>query len=196
MNEAFTVIDFETTGVVKNYPNEPWQIAMVTFRDGKLDLQDVFESLLRVGDRPFNLYAPGRHQQLREQILNAPSMSDIWPLMTPYLLNRPLVAHNAATEKKMLGSAFPMHRFGPWIDTLTLSRRLFPKLASHKLEDLIVTFKLKDQVDRICPGREAHDALYDTVGTGLLLQAMLRTPAYQGLSGRELSELKASMVRR
>ena len=57
---GFTVIDFETTGVVDGYENEPWQIGMVAFRDGKVQPEQQFDSLLRIGDRPVSAYAP-RH---------------------------------------------------------------------------------------------------------------------------------------
>ena len=58
---TFTVIDFEGTGSVKGYPDEPWQIGLVQIRNGKLCPETNLESLLQVGERPFNRYAPGRH---------------------------------------------------------------------------------------------------------------------------------------
>ena len=48
------VVDFEGTGVVEGYPDEPWQVGMVRVRGGRVVVGEQFESLLRVGDRPFS----------------------------------------------------------------------------------------------------------------------------------------------
>lgn len=71
---TYTVVDFEGTGVVKGYTDEPWQIGMVLFENGHVVSERKYSSLLHVGKRPFNRYAPGRHAQLREQIEKAPHL--------------------------------------------------------------------------------------------------------------------------
>ncbi|HSR87744.1 MAG TPA: hypothetical protein VLL07_02225, partial [Pontiella sp.] len=95
-----TVLDYETTGTLRGFRNEPWQIGMVTFKNGKIDAGSLFESFLRVDiNRPFNPHAPGRHALLRDEIAEAPPPHELWPDIMPRITNHPLCAHNTATEK-------------------------------------------------------------------------------------------------
>src|SRR5574344_292067 len=158
---CLAVVDFETTGSVAGYPVEPWQIGVVRMRDGKIRADEAFESLLRVGDRPFNPRAPGRHAQLRAKLAVAPTPGELWPELTAWVAGVPLVAHNAGTERSVLTRLAPLHRMGPWIDTLALSRHAFPALASKALEDVTAALGVDGRVRALCPGRDAHDALYD-----------------------------------
>ena len=183
---TLTVLDFETTGVVSGYPNEPWQIGAVRFRGGKVVASESLDLLLRVGDRPFNPKAPGQHHKLREEIAKAETLAEIWPSLTADWLQGALVAHNASVERNVLHQAAPMHRMGPWIDTLKLARLAYPDEESHKLEDLTDRLGLADEVRRLCPGKEAHDALYDSVACGLLLQHLLELPGWEQVTIEEL----------
>jgi DNA polymerase III subunit epsilon len=184
-----TVFDFETTGTLQGFENEPWQIGMVSLRQGRVDATTMFESLLRVdGTRPFNRHAPGRHAQLRTEIAAAPTMQDIWPQIGRRLTACPLCAHNVGTEKKFARRAVPMHRLGPWVDTLKLARRAWPGCRSYALEDLVHELSLQERLLSLCPGREAHDALYDAVASALMLEYLLRQSGWERVTLFHLSE--------
>lgn len=173
---AFAAIDFETTGSVSGYPVEPWQVGVVLCTPGE---EPVFwESLLRVGPRPFHPRAPGRHAQLREALARAPSLEECLTELRSLLAGIPLLAHNAATEKKCLQQSLPMERFGPWLDSLKLSRAAWPTLPSHKLEDLLHILNLGPQMQTRFPERAAHDALYDAWGSSLIFSHLLQQPAW------------------
>jgi DNA polymerase III epsilon subunit-like protein len=176
---TITVLDFEGTGAVKGFPDEPWQIGLVQLVNGKLEPDTQFESLLRVGDRPFNRYAPGRHAQLREEMKAAPDLQALWPQLRDKVEGPPLVAHNAATENRYLMQAFPLHPPRQWIDTLKLVRIAYPKLRSHKLEDLIARMQLTNRLQAFAPGRTSHDALYDAIACALLLEKLLQLPGWE-----------------
>ena len=184
------VIDFETTGSVPSYPNEPWQVGMVRMRGGVVDADKCFDSLLRVGDRPFNPHAPGNHHLYREKIARAPSIEDLWPELEAWWVGTPLVAHNAGTEKKVMVQAAPLHSFGPWIDTLKLVRGAYPDLASHALEDVLTVLNLESRVVALCPGRESHDALYDAVGCAVLLEHLLGLDGWGTLEVEDLVRVR------
>ncbi len=179
---SITAVDFETTGAVPGYVNEPWEIGLVTLRDGAIDRDSAFGSLLRVGPRPFNPRAPGRHALVRGELATAPRLADLWPRLSPRLTGTPLAAHNIPTEKAVLRRAAPMHRFGPWIDTLTLARAAYPDLPSHALEDVLATLGLLSEVQALSPGGAPHMALFDAIGSAVLLAHLLRQPAWRGLS--------------
>jgi DNA polymerase III epsilon subunit-like protein len=83
----------------------------------------------------------------------------------------------------------PMHRLGIWIDTLRIARKVWPGCPSYALEDLIVMLDLKERVDKVCPGREAHDALYDAVASAALLEHLLAQPEWCNVTVYELASL-------
>lgn len=187
-DSEITVLDYESTGSLSGYANEPWQIGMVSLAGGKVNAESMFESLLRVGaDRPFNPHAPGRHAALRGAISAAPTPQELWPQVEPRLAGRPLCAHNVATEKKFIRAMAPMHLFGPWIDTLRIARKVWPGCPSYALGELVARLGLKSRIDALCPGAEAHDALYDAVASAMLLEHLLEQPGWGGVTIGELA---------
>lgn len=185
-----TVLDFESTGSVDGYDVEPWQIGMVRVRQGSLDQTDTVDRFLQVGDRPFNPRAPGRYARVRDKLRAAPRLPELWPELQPWLHRVPLAAHNIGTEKGFLRTAAPLHRFGPWIDTLKLSRIAYPDLPSHALEDLVPQLGLDATVREACPDREPHDALFDAVACAVLLQHLLHSPGWEAFTVEHLSRLR------
>ncbi|MDF7798202.1 3'-5' exonuclease [Pontiellaceae bacterium B1224] len=178
-NARITVLDYETTGSVRGFPTEPWQIGIVTLDGGKVDPDTMYESLLRVeANRPFNPHAPGRHALLRDEIAVAPTPQELWLQVRSRLTEFPLCAHNVGTEKKFIRLMAPMHQFGIWIDTLRIARKVWPGCASYALDDLIVMLDLKPEIDALCDGKEAHDALYDAVASAKLLEHLLAQPGW------------------
>ena len=180
-------VDFETTGPVPGYPNRPWQIGMAPIGGGAIRSGSLFSSLINVGARPFNKYAPGRHAQLRGEIAAAPTMSELCPTILPMLTGKFIVAHNAGTERAALAAAAPLHKFGPWLDTLALARAVWQSPDSYTLEDLCARHNLSAAVSALCPGLAPHDALYDAVACAALFLLIRRQPGWKELSLEELA---------
>lgn len=191
----FAVLDFECTGSTAGYPDQPWQLGLVLVNGGSLDAAPRFGTLLQVGRRPFNPYAPGRHAQLREALAIAPRLADLWPLLNPWLVGRPLVAHHAATEQRFLEEAFPLHPFGPWIDTLELVRIAYPRLPTHRLDGLVPALGLAPRVEALCPGLAPHDAEYDAVACAALLEHLLALPHWRGVTVDDLAAARSGWAR-
>ena len=179
---TIAVMDFESTGVVGNLPDEPWQIGVVELAAGRVAPGRCYKRLLRVGERPFSPYAPGRYRDVTHAIHEAPELASLWGELRPWLAGRPLAAHNIATERRFVRRAFPLHRLGPWVDTLKLVRLVHPELPTHKLEDVTVKLELDARVRELCPGREAHDALYDATACAVLLEHLLSLPSWRNVS--------------
>ena len=181
----FVSLDFETTGVVKGFPNEPWQLGLVAIEDGRPVAESKWETWFRVAaDRPFSPRTPGRWAELRETLDAAPEFMDVWPDISDRLLGVPLVAHNASTERTILVKRAPLTPFGPWIDTLRIVRKVWPLMASFALGDLIRTFGLQTKVDALCPGRTWHDALYDACAGAILcchVMSILKVNSHEDL---------------
>ncbi|HPB10660.1 MAG TPA: hypothetical protein PLT74_05315, partial [Kiritimatiellia bacterium] len=73
----------------------------------------------------------------------------------------------------------PLHRLGPWVDTLTLVRHTYPSLASNALDEVTDALSLRARVETLCPGRAAHDALYDACACAALLEHVLSLPGWE-----------------
>ena len=132
----------------------------------------------------------GEADAFLDQLDVAPEPAVLWPRWTPWLLSRPLAAHNASTEKKILKKLAPLHRFGPWLDTLVLARHLLPAATDHTLSAACTALGLLDRLAALCPGRTWHDALYDAFASALLLEHALSTPPFDTLPLSVLSALR------
>ncbi len=184
---CFAAVDFETTGAVAGYPVEPWQVGIVRLRAGRVCEGESFESLLRVGERPFNPRAPGRHASLRKELAEAPAPGELWPQLSGWVTGLPLVAHNVGTERGVLSRLAPLHRLGPWVDSLALVRHAYPALGSKALEDVVSALGLAPRVRALCPGRGAHDALYDAFACAALLEHLLGLPGWERVTVEALA---------
>jgi len=187
----FMAIDFESTGVISGYPDEPWQIGIIPISNGEPDITEAYESYIYVdSERPFNPFVPGSWRLVRDQLECAPSMDGLLPVLNDRIMNVTLVAHNASTEKKIFRNAWPLHRPGPWVDTLKLSRMAFPELGNHNLGNVIYELGLQDRVDACVPGREAHDALYDAAASAVFLCYLLQQPGWENVTVDDLVNAK------
>lgn len=184
-------IDFETTGSAPGFLNSPWQIGIVPIVDGRLCPEEAFTALLRVpAEQPFNPMTPGRWAQLREELAVSPTLPELWEQLRPMLSGIPLVAHNAATERSILRQYLPLEEFGPWIDTLAISRRAYPALGDYKLENLVPALGLEQEFSAHCPGLAPHDALYDAFACGALLTSLLQAPGWDQATIANLTSLR------
>lgn len=163
----FAAIDFESAGTAPGLTDEPVQIAVVQWNLNKPEV--VLNSHLRPS-RPVTWAAKQVHGISDDQLQNAPRLLDLWPDIQSSMKGRWIVAHGAATEKRFL-RIFPLHGFGPWVDTLVLSRAIYPTLPSHSLGDAISSLGLEDQMR--LPGFRWHDAASDAFATLVLLDHLI-----------------------
>lgn len=170
-----TVVDFETTGSVPGWPNEPWQIGLARLGPSGIVPGSQFSAFFRIDpSRPFSPRAPGRWAAMRGELAAAPSPLELWGEISPRLSGTPLAAHNVSTERTVLRRLAPLTSFGPWVDSLSETRKRFPGFGSYALGDLIAEFGLGSAVEAAAPGGTWHDALYDACASAVLL-AFLRT---------------------
>ena len=136
----YVALDFETTGVVAGFPNEPWQLGLVVIEDGQILPETKWETYFRVdAARPFSPRAPGRWAELRTELAAAPSFMEIWPELSKRLVGQPLVAHNARFDEGCLRAVFRVYQMDypeyEFYDTLWASRRHFGhSLPNHQLQ--------------------------------------------------------------
>ena len=174
----FAAIDFESAGVIKGDTDTPIQIGIAVMPGLDVAAMASFVSYLHT-DRPVTWQASQVHGITTADLAGAPTMLSLWPEVKARLGGRLVVAHGAGTEKRFL-RAYPMHGFGPWVDTLQLARRFWPGVRDYSLETLIAAGGLQDDLNAACPGRRFHDALYDAVASLLVLRHLI---LHAGLAG-------------
>lgn len=180
---TFTAIDFESAGTAPGKTDAAVQIGTCTWNCEE-GVSDIWISYIHT-DQDITWSAQKVHGITHEDLRDAPKMMLLWPKIKRRLKGRAVVAHGHGTEKRFL-HAFPGHGFGPWIDTLQLSRAAWPELPSHSLGDLCKALGLEDKVTDIVPDKTWHDALYDAVASIVLLEKII--------ADFELHEQQVSML--
>ena len=158
----YAVIDFETTGLSPGLGARPTEIAVVLVSpDG---IQDHFQSLMNPG-----VHIPYDIQALtgitNEMVRKAPSIGVVMEKASRFVGSHPLVAHNAAFDKKFWDAELQrirQRRLQEFTCSLLLSRRIFPDAPNHQLGTLVRTLNLPNT------GR-SHRALADAESTAHLL---------------------------
>lgn len=169
---SFTAIDFESAGTASGKTDAPIQIGTTSW-NLKEGITDSWTSYIHT-DQSITWAAQKVHGITPKDLLGAPKLPQLWPDVKSRLLQHAVVAHGHGTEKRFL-RAYPGHGFGPWVDTLTLGRKLWPSLESHSLGSLCTFCELEPRINAIVPEKSWHDALYDAAASMVLLSFMIET---------------------
>jgi len=158
---SYAVVDFETTGMTPELGARPTEIAVVLVRDGAV--VDRYQSLMNA-----DAWIPPQIQALtgisNAMVKAAPRVERVMAEAADFVGNLPLVAHNAAFDRKFWDaelSALGRSRAGDFVCSLMLARRLFPDAPNHKLGTLVRALGLP------ATGRY-HRALADAEATAYL----------------------------
>jgi len=171
LKAAWAAIDFEGTGTAPGRSDEAVQVGIAVLPPGGGSPANFFRSFVRAQSRITRAAASVHHITDRD-LEGAPPLTALWPEIKTRLCGAAVVAHGAGTEKRFL-RAFPMHGFGPWIDTLVLARVFLPRLPEHSLSTVVVACGLEDEVRAHCPSYDWHDALFDAAACLVFLRYCL-----------------------
>ena len=159
---TFAVIDFETTGLSPEHGARPTEIAVVLVRNDQI--VDRYQSLMNP-----QVAIPAEIQALtgitQAMVSKAPAVSTVMQQAVDFAGEYPLVAHNAAFDRKFWDvevDRLRRPRAQPFVCSLLLSRRLFPDAVSHRLSTLVQTLQLPQT-------GQYHRALADAEATAYLL---------------------------
>ncbi len=167
----FASLDFESAGERANEPGVPVQIGIAWMQRLDPVPDSFFRSYLRAV-RPVTWSAQQIHGITDRDLADAPDLLSLWPEVKGRLGGRWIVAHGSGTEKRFL-RAFPLHGFGPWVDTLSLSRKVLPGRSSYALSDLVGDLGLEEDARRYLPDFRWHEALSDALASLLLLRKLI-----------------------
>lgn len=163
-------VDFESARSADG-ADHPVQIGLAESNRLELCPQSACRWFLRPAERVI-LTRADVHGIAAKDLVGACSLLELWPELQPRLTSVPLLAHGAGTERRFL-RVFPFARLGPWIDTLQLSRKIYPGLASYALGDLVVQLGLEPELRTWCPDYNWHDALFDAFACLLLFHHLI-----------------------
>jgi len=170
---VWAALDFEGAGSAPGRRDEPVQVGMAVWRGGQEGPEDCFRSYLHTPG-PITAAARAVHGIADQVVAGAPAMPLLWPEFKARLGGAVVVAHGSGTEKRFL-RAFPLHGFGPWLDTLTMARALLPGLPDHALATVVGALGLEGEVREVCPHLSWHDALFDAVACLTFLRHLVAT---------------------
>lgn len=167
----FAAIDFESAGEAPGMTDAPVQAGIACMRGTDLLTADFYRTYINP-QRAVTWASQRVHGITAQQLHTAPDMKSLWPEFRSRLSGAVMVAHGAGTEKRFL-RIFPFHGFGPWLDTVILARRAWPGLGDYTLEGLTHALGFRGELNELCPGLKFHDALYDAVGSLLVLRELM-----------------------
>lgn len=158
---SIIILDFETTGISPEHGARTTEVAAVRVENGHIT--DRYQSLMNAGAwiPPFIEDLTGISNAM---IRKAPPVAQVMHELAAFIGEVPLVAHNAAFDRKFLDAELArvgLRRKQDMLCSLLLARRLFPDAPNHKLGTLVSHIGLQFQ------GR-AHRALADAEMTALL----------------------------
>jgi len=165
-------LDLEGSGAQDGADEAILEVAVVPLRGGRPDRDGVYTTLVNPGRpvprRPW--LSPG----LVDRVLSAaPSLVDIEPRLSAMVNGTFLVGHNVGVDWRLLHRRCPRLTPVGLLDTLRLARHLqLP--GKRSLTALLASFNLTSRVTATAPGSQPHRALWDTVGTALLLETLIR----------------------
>jgi DNA polymerase-3 subunit epsilon len=168
---SFAALDFESAGERPNEAGIPVQLGVVWMQGLSVSSESFYRSYLKTS-RPVTWTARQIHGITDEDLRDAPELLSLWPELKQRLGGRWMVAHGVGTEKRYL-RAFPMHGFGPWIDTLTLSRKILTGRSSYALSELAGELSLEAEARALLPDFRWHEALSDALASLLLLKKLI-----------------------
>jgi len=173
--DDFVVFDLETTGLSpKN--DRITEIGAVKIQNG--EIVDSFSHLINP-DMPIPELITKLTGITDDMVKNKPTIEKVLPEFLDFIEDSVLVAHNASFDMGFIREAYDsigVNLKNPVLDTLELSRAMFPTMKSHKLN--LIAKHLKVEL------KNHHRAVDDALATGNILLKVLEL-----LSGRDLKNL-------
>ncbi|MQA87243.1 MAG: 3'-5' exonuclease [Streptosporangiales bacterium] len=165
-------LDLEGSGAQDRDDEAILEIALVPIIDARPALHAAYTTLINPGRpvprRPW--ISPGLNDDV---LAGAPTIDQVRPEFTARLSGRIIVGHNISVDWRLLHRRCPAIHPKGLVDTLRLARHVHPEEKRHGLLALLHRHNLTGQVTELAPSSQPHRALWDTIGTALLLTALI-----------------------
>lgn len=168
----FIAFDLETTGTVPGV-DQIVEIGAVRFVNGVVD--SVFSTLIDPL-RPIPPGASAVNGITDDMVVGKPKVEDVLAAFAEFCTDDIMVAHNAPFDAQFLTADIKKHESiaprGVVLDTLPISRKIFPGLPNYKLGTLVQHLKI--------PSTEFHRAEEDATYCGHLFLEMVKRVSIGG----------------
>ena len=172
----YVALDFETAN---EYPGGACSVALARF-DEEGTLLDTYYTLIRPKQPYFDPSMSAVHQLDSAQCLAAGEFDTIWGDLVRFIERDIVVAHNAAFDIGVLKAALEAYDLQcdglSYLCTLVISRKVWPKLLSHKLSYIVDSLELEYR---------AHHALDDAIMCGKIFAKLCHGHLYDLLTLRK-----------
>lgn len=115
------------------------------------------------------------HGLRNADVASQPPMTSICPRLADLVDGAVVVAHNARVDWSIVHRDCPSLLALAVIDTLRLSRRLWPELREHALDAVIDQLRVQVVLPQDASRAGRHTALHDATATALIFQQMVET---------------------
>lgn len=165
----YTALDFETAN---NRRDSACSVGLAKFDEEGI-LIDTFYTLLKPPVGPFDRFMVSIHGIREQDVVDAPSFSQVWSDLYDFIGESLVVAHNADFDMGILfelitalGEDCPDIRY---LCTVRLARVMWPHFDNHKLTTISQEFGLEYR---------AHYALDDAINCGKIFGRACRGKLY------------------
>lgn len=160
--DSYVLLDTETTGLDPEY-DRIIEFAAIKVRNN--EIVDKFQTLIKP---PYKIdsFITELTGITNEMLESAPALEEIFSKIEEFIKDEIIIAHNANFDINFLyESSLRLDKNGitnNFVDTMRLSRRIFPEEKHHRLCDLIERFSIGSNVE--------HRALSDVLQTNACYQ--------------------------
>jgi DNA polymerase III epsilon subunit-like protein len=187
----YVAIDVEGTASPAGHAEQLVEVAAVEFLLARWTGRTV-HSLVNPGC-PISPIGTRIHGLRDTDVASQPPMMSVCPRLADLVDGAVVVAHNARVDWTLVHRDCPSLLALAAIDTLRLSRRLWPEIRKHGLDAVIERLGVQVVLPLDAGRSGRHSALHDATATALVFQQMVETVRSRGL---ELTEtLNGCVVR-
>jgi len=180
----YVAVDVEGTASPAGQPEGLVEVAAVEFSLERL-IGRSFHSLLDPGT-PITAIGTRIHGLRDRDVAGQPTLASLWPRLSELVDGAVVVAHNARVDWGLLRRDCPELRPTAALDTLRVSRALWPELRQHGLDAVIERLDVRFEPPSGAVRGGRHTALHDATATAWVFVRMLDTALERGVGVTEL----------
>lgn len=155
----YCVLDLETTGLSVNYCNII-EVGIIKVKDRKVI--DKFQSLVNPEEN-IDEFIEDLTGITNEMLIDAPRFHEIEHSLVDFLHGYTIVGHNTSFDIAFLEEALKREIDCEYIDTMQLSRKLFPEMNHHRLSDMVELLGISENGHRAIKDCYSTFELYERI---------------------------------
>lgn len=186
---SYVIFDLETTGLYPESGDEIIEIGAVVVEGGELHPTEIFHSMVNPG-RPIPAISTSISGIKDSDVADAPTIDKILPQFLKFTGNRIWVAQNAKFDlsfivMKLKQLNIPL-RQSVFVDTIGLSKMVFPYETSHSLDSIMSRLNIARSGAR-------HRSVDDSRYTAHALMEFIKMLEQQGVTS--LPQIEPSFIK-